>query len=650
MLSRTRRASQAHGRAAPARSRFGLEPLESRTLLSGSVDSFAAAMFNTTYAALQIRPATVTAAERETQAAGPAPVLAAQFETAAPVDSVIAPEFTGPATVVVDPDGTSGTIVDYRASEPGSYAAAARWDGGDAEPIVLDQPGEFGHEPGTGAVYAQRVDLAPGLHTLELTVTHIDSGASATTSASFDVPETAEAPAPAQPVVYNPAESPFQPDASFTEAGTAESALTASTGPAVTAVYVDSTAWAPGFRSYLAANNYGDAGYKVPDGAAQLMYLPWTNINRVSVRFSEDVTVARADLMLSGVAVTTYGYAAGGFSYDPATFTATWTLDRNVPADKLRLQLRDAVHNGAGTALDGDWADGADAYSSGDGAAGGAFNFRVNICPGDVNQSGATNSNDEIDVRNRFFTSTTTPWVDPAYPYTPLHDVNGSGQIDASDFSDTRKGSNAPPPPADEPLAPLDPDVPLDGAPRSRTQYIPDDWGDSVKLRLDTRVYGTPGESLADVTFDPVRGPGPLTYSLIGQAKNGGVELTPTDGNWTYTPLFDRLGPDHFRYNVSDGDAVGHPADVFIETTREVIFANDDWYSPGGTADPVNSPWSVLANDFGSPIRSMPSLTVSGGGTTARGGSVTLQPNGDFQYTPPQRRADRPRYVPVHAT
>ena len=72
------------------------------------------------------------------------------------------------------------------------------------------------------------------------------------------------------------------------------------------------------------------------------------------------MVVAAADLSVSGVNQTAYAFS--GFSYDPNTYTATWTLDAPIAKDKLMLDL-DA--NGlapvcsvaTGEVLDGAWTD-----------------------------------------------------------------------------------------------------------------------------------------------------------------------------------------------------------------------------------------------------------------------------------------------------
>jgi hypothetical protein len=64
--------------------------------------------------------------------------------------------------------------------------------------------------------------------------------------------------------------------------------------------------------------------------------MPWLNVDRVSIRFSEHVILLQQDLLLTGV--NTAAYAVKSFGYDPATFTGTWALSGAVGLDKLPLQ------------------------------------------------------------------------------------------------------------------------------------------------------------------------------------------------------------------------------------------------------------------------------------------------------------------------
>ena len=215
--------------------------------------------------------------------------------------------------------------------------------------------------------------------------------------------------------------------------------------PTVSAVYLSGTAWARVFMTYLQTIGAGNStyGFAVPGAAAQLDEMPWVNVNQVSITFSEDVVVDAGDLAIRGLNVVNYSLDPAGFSYNNATRTATWRLAGGATFrnDKVLLDLdadaADGVRTAAGVYLDGNWANGADAFPSGDGAAGADFRFRVNFLPADVNRNGSVLANDASEVKTKFFSSTANPGAGAA-AYSIYHDVNGSGNIIAGDFSEVK--------------------------------------------------------------------------------------------------------------------------------------------------------------------------------------------------------------------
>ena len=74
-----------------------------------------------------------------------------------------------------------------------------------------------------------------------------------------------------------------------------------------------------------------------------------------------------------------------------------------MPLDKYLYHIPSAaVTNGLGAALDGEFTTTTSNFPSGDGTAGGDFNFRFNILPGDVDQNGVVTGLDGGDVRQHF--------------------------------------------------------------------------------------------------------------------------------------------------------------------------------------------------------------------------------------------------------
>jgi hypothetical protein len=199
------------------------------------------------------------------------------------------------------------------------------------------------------------------------------------------------------------------------------------TGPRVTGVLVDGTNWTSSYLSNLQSNGLGNgAGYAIPVGsAAQLNDLPWTNLNQIQIAFNEDVNVQQASLALTGVNVA--NYAISGFSYNATTHVATWTLASRIGGDRLHIDLQStgvaAVTDSVGDALDGEWTNGVSSYPSGNGTAGGDFQFAFNVLPGDGNQDGAING---LDLSN-----TLGHWLQE----NPFIDSNADGTINGLDLS-----------------------------------------------------------------------------------------------------------------------------------------------------------------------------------------------------------------------
>jgi hypothetical protein len=212
--------------------------------------------------------------------------------------------------------------------------------------------------------------------------------------------------------------------------------------PKVTAVELGSTQWNSAFVSFLQSQGLGSGGYAIPAGSNQLKSLPWTNLNQVRITFDQDVHVIAADLSVSGTNVTAYAFS--DFSYNPNTFTATWTLAQTLAKDKILLDL-DAngmypVHNAEGLALDGAWTNGAGSFPSGNGDAGNEFKFQVNVLPGDADGNNFVNSTDWNAVKLKNGKNAGNAG------YNIRYDINGTGSItlDDSNLVSARIGHQLP--------------------------------------------------------------------------------------------------------------------------------------------------------------------------------------------------------------
>jgi hypothetical protein len=240
---------------------------------------------------------------------------------------------------------------------------------------------------------------------------------------------------------------------SFSGNYTSNLTLTSTTdAPRVTNVYVDGSAWSADFRGYMETTGAGNValGYQIPTGNVaafnrntpnQLNTIPWSNVNRIRVTFSEDVGITASDLVITGVNTATYD---GSFAYGQVggVWTATWTLTSGFfTADKILVNVAGTVASPtSGLQLAGAWTQptpstAGSAMPSG-GSAGTPFNFRVNMLPGDTNTDTAVTNGDVSIIRAALFTSTSSPGSPVLY--TIFKDINGDSAITNADVSITR--------------------------------------------------------------------------------------------------------------------------------------------------------------------------------------------------------------------
>jgi hypothetical protein len=208
---------------------------------------------------------------------------------------------------------------------------------------------------------------------------------------------------------------------------------------AVTGVFVKGSAWGSNYLSlpaFTTASGGTQLGFQLGDGAlplAKAKLVTWNNTNRVSIRFSEAIATP-ASGSLSLVAVT----GAGTGTQATLTSTqvvmsegntvATWTTP-TLQTGKYLVTLQPAAITSlvGGKLLDGEWTSGISTFvsGSGNGTAGGTFQYQFRVLVGDANASGTVISTDLSLVRSALNASLTGTNF--------RYDMNGSGTIIATD-------------------------------------------------------------------------------------------------------------------------------------------------------------------------------------------------------------------------
>ena len=160
------------------------------------------------------------------------------------------------------------------------------------------------------------------------------------------------------------------------------------------------------------------------------------NANQVTIVFSKPVTVAGGSLGLEDS--SSNGGVASGITVLPAagnsgTTTVTWSLSGPLTSNKYYLELAaGGVTDAAGTALAGEWTTGVSTYAagSGNGLAGGNFNFKFYLLAGDAQGNGVVSGVDfNLLAATRDAGDSAANW---------RYDLNGDGQVKGSDANASR--------------------------------------------------------------------------------------------------------------------------------------------------------------------------------------------------------------------
>ena len=380
--------------------------------------------------------------------------------------------------------------------------------------------------------------------------------------------------------------------------------------PSVADVNVCSTAWATEFVDYLETSDLGTDGYSIPDGSSdQLKTLPWTNLDQIRITFSEDVDVQMGDLSLSGVNKTAYEFS--DFSYDPNTYTATWTLSVAIQKDKLFIDLDgdglDPVTDTSQNILDGEWTDATSTFNSGNATAGGDFEFRFNVLPGDASLDGYVNMFDAVLVN-----AIRGKEAGDA-GYTIFRDLDGDAEVTLGDWYAVycRFGSMLP-----------------SGDPVGMTDDAPTTAG-FAEVNVDEDAADV-FLSLFDAFDDAEDSDGDLTYEIIDNTNPDlfeSVDIDGVNGELTLDFAFDEFGESLLTIRATDSSG------LIVDTTVEVDVASTNQapvISNFVIWDEGNDQWTIegTVTDVDDDVEGM--VVTLGGILESYNLTATVQADGTF--------------------
>ncbi len=160
----------------------------------------------------------------------------------------------------------------------------------------------------------------------------------------------------------------------------------------------------------------------------------------------------------------------------------------------------------------------------------------------------------------------------------------------------------------------------------------PEGWNDAYSVLEDTTLtVAAPGVLGNDTDVDSTG----LTASLLTGPANAGSFTLNADGSFTYVPEANFFGTDTFTYQTSDGEVTAGPITVtlYVAWDNDVPVAVTEQHTTAEDT-PLTAP-TVLGNDADSDIaQGVPQTLTAVLVGAPRHGSVTLNPDGTFTYTP----------------
>jgi hypothetical protein len=296
--------------------------------------------------------------------------------------------------------------------------------------------------------------------------------------------------------------------------------------PSVSQALVSSPVFGSRFADHLVSMGLGTEGGFLRVSSSSLSTFPWT-LDRIRVKFTEDVDVVMGDIAIHGVTSPTIQPVA--FQYDPLKYEATWILPV-VTKDKLDFTLSNHIQS----KLTGQFVDGV----SNDKDPSSPFVFSLNVLVGDTNRNGLVTSVDVNPIRDSLFSAIGSS------NYNIYNDTNGDGRITSVDVNQVRSN--------------LFSRLPI-GSPVSATGKLKPSLSrlDSISIDEDSGMQTI--LFAANSSAGPLSGQSDLRFSVSSSNTllvNGNSANVTRLGNHyalQFSPLADQFGQTQLTVGITDG-------------------------------------------------------------------------------------------------
>jgi hypothetical protein len=214
------------------------------------------------------------------------------------------------------------------------------------------------------------------------------------------------------------------------------------------------------------------------------------------------------------------------------------------------LVLDDNVFDASENVLDGDWFDGASEFPSGDGRAGGAFSFGINVLPGDVDGDNVVGDGDYSALVGQFGLRQGALTID----------LNRDGRVDLTDFATLRDNFGDTLPTAPAATGELELDV------------LSEPTEAAAAALMDPATATSDDDALVVSSAPAVDLLMPSLLALSGSKGSAGGDISEPRARSTATPQLAATGEYDLR-PLSDDPASDGEGDLLVDVLAESALA-----------------------------------------------------------------------------